>query len=67
MKRSSRALVSSVPATMTTGGPDGNKVGLGAAVVSILPGLADAMRAVASMRAFGAGSDHRVGGVGFET
>ena len=30
------------------------------------PGLAEAMRAAASMRAFGAGCDQRVGGAGFE-
>jgi hypothetical protein len=52
---------------MTTGGPDGNKVGLGAGAASIRLGLAEAMRAADSMRAFETGCDQRVGGVGFET
>ena len=67
MKRSSAPLVSSVPATMTTGGPAGSATALGLGPASILPGPPEAMRAADSMRALGTGCDQRVGGVGFET
>ena len=45
MKRSSTPFVSSVPATMTTGGPGGSATALGIGVASIRLGLAEAMRA----------------------
>ena len=67
MKRSSTPLVSSVPATMTTGGPEGSVTARGAGAASVRAELIEATRAVASMRAFGTGCDHRVGGVGLET
>jgi hypothetical protein len=67
MKRSSTPFVSSVPATMTTGGPAGSATALDIGPASILPGPADAMRAADSMRPLGTGCDQRVGGAGFET
>jgi hypothetical protein len=67
MKRSSAPFVSSVPAIRTTDGPDGSNGGLGAGVGSSLAELAEAIRALDSIRALATGCDHRVGGVGLET
>lgn len=69
MKRSSVPLVSSVPTTNTTGGPEvcavtGSR--LRRAVSSRRATCVESVRAAASMRPIGTGCDHRVGGVGLE-
>ena len=71
MKRSSSPLVSSVPATRTTGGPDAPGTAVPAwrfcrAASSIRVTPVESVRAAASMRAMGAGCDQRVGSVGLE-
>ena len=70
IKRSSTPLVSSVPTTSTTGGPDvcwaaSARVCLVALSSRVTP--VDSVRAAASIRAIGTGCDHRVGKVGLET
>jgi hypothetical protein len=70
MKRSSAPLVSSVPTTRTTGGPDVCAVAgsrLRRAVSSRRATCVESVRAAASIRAIGTGCDQRVGKVGLET
>jgi hypothetical protein len=69
MKRSSVPLVSSVPTTSTTGGPEASAVTgsrLRRAASSRRATCVESVRAAASMRAIGTGWDQRVGSVGFE-
>ena len=69
MKRSSAPLVSSVPTTSTTGGPEvwvvtGSRLRRATSSSRVTP--VETVRAAASMRAIGTGCDQRVGSVGLE-
>ncbi len=69
MKRSSSPLVSSVPATITTGGPlaaSGLISARRVAASSSETTLAALVRAAASILATDTGCDQRVGSVGFD-